>query len=352
VSYLERGRLVVQTVLRDISERVKAREELAEREQRFRDVVEAAGEYVWETDHEFSELLKNADAARYAAREADGNTYWFFSRELNTRALERLDMESALHRALARDEFVLHFQPVVHSAGATRPRLIGAEVLMRWRHPERGMLALGEFFPFAEQAGLMGALGGWLVERATGHIAAWGQGPAGGLWFALNVSAKELSRDRRFSDTLRGALHRNRLDGSRLALEISERSMQTGWDACTEALNAVAALGVALTIDDFGAGQSSLAALREMPVRKLKIDRSLVADLVAREDAGVIVQTVAAMAKGLGLSVAAEGVETEAQLARLRAAGCDEWQGRLYSEPLDADAFEALVSGVSRAASA
>ncbi|MBS0337630.1 MAG: EAL domain-containing protein [Proteobacteria bacterium] len=301
---------------------------------------------------EFSELLNNADAARYAAREADGNTYRFFSRELNSRALERLDMESALHRALAGDEFVLHFQPVVRSAGAAMPRVVGAEVLLRWQHPQRGLLAPGEFIPFAEQAGLMGALGDWLVERATAQVAQWEPGPSGGLWFALNVPAKEVFRDRRFSESLREALQRNRLDGSRFVLEISERSMQAGGDARIDALGAVAALGVALTIDDFGAGHSSLASLREMPVRKLKVDRSLVADLVAREDAAVIVQTVTAMARGLGLSVAAEGVETEAQLARLRAAGCDEWQGRLFSEPLDAAAFEALISGASRAASA
>jgi EAL domain-containing protein (putative c-di-GMP-specific phosphodiesterase class I) len=261
-------------------------------------------------------------------------------------------MESALHRALARDEFALQFQPVVRSVGAAPPRVVGAEILLRWRHPERGLLAADEFIRHAQQAGLTGVLGDWLVERATARVAAWKEGPAGGLWFALNVPAEEFSRDRRFSGSLRDALSRHRLDGPRFALEISERSVQAGGDAGVEALSAVAALGVSLTIDDFGAGHSSLASLREMPVRKLKIDRGLVADLVAREDAAVIVQTVAAMAKGLGLSVAAEGVETEAQLARLRAAGCDEWQGRLYSEPLDAAAFEALLSGASRAASA
>ncbi len=310
---------------------------------------------------DFFELLKNADAARFAAHEADGNTYRFFARELNTRAVERLEMENDLHAALARDEFILHYQPIVRGGGLSQAarggqggaaRIVGAEVLLRWMHPVKGLLAPEEFIPLAEQTGLMGALGAWLVEHACEQIAGWSEGPISGLWFALNVSIKEFSRDRSFADTLARAMRSNRLDGSRLSLEIAGRSVQHGGRQYLETLRAVAGLGVALTVDDFGTGQFNLAALRQLPVGKLKIDRGFVTDIATREDAGVIVQTFAAMAKGLGLAFAAEGVENPAQLARLLALGCEEWQGRLYSEPLDAAAFELLLSSVARAASA
>lgn len=298
---------------------------------------------------DFVELLKNADTARHAAREADGNTYRFFSRELNTRVVERLEMENDLHRALARDEFVLHFHPVIRGATGS---VVGAEVLLRWNHPKRGLLAPDAFIPFAEQTGLMGALGSWLIEHACQQVAAWSGGPAGALWFALNVSSKEFSRDQSFADALARALQANRLDPSRLWLEIAGRSVQHGGSEHLETLRAVAKLGVGLTIDDFGTGQFNLVALRELPVGKLKIDRRFVTDLGTREDAAVIVQTFAAMAKGLGLAFAAEGVETAAQLTRLQALGCEEWQGHLYSEPLDAAGFVQLLAAVRRAASA
>lgn len=298
---------------------------------------------------DFAELLKNADTARHAAREADGNTYRFFSRELNTRVVERFEIENDLHRALARDEFVLRFHPVIRGATGS---VVGAEVLMRWKHPTRGLLAPDAFIPFAEQTGLMGALGSWLIEHACRQVAAWSGGPAGSLWFALNVSSKEFSRGHGFADTLARALQTHRLDPSRLWLEIADRSVQHGGSEHLETLRAVADLGVGLTIDDFGTGQFNLVALRELPVGKLKIDRRFVTDLGTREDAAIIVQTFAAMAKGLGLVFAAEGVETPAQLTRLQALGCDEWQGHLYSEPLDARGFEQMISTVPRAATA
>lgn len=298
---------------------------------------------------DFVELLKNADTARHAAREADGNTYRFFSRELNTRVVERLEIENDLHRALARDEFVLHFHPVVRGATGS---VVGAEVLLRWNHPTRGLLAPDAFIPVAEQTGLMEALGSWLIEHVCHQVAAWSGGPAGSLWFALNVSSKEFSRDQSFADALARALQANRLDPSRLWLEIAGRSVQHGGSEHLETLRAVANLGVGLTIDDFGTGQFNLVALRELPVGKLKIDRRFVTDLGTREDAAIIVQTFAAMAKGLGLAFAAEGVETAAQLTRLQALGCDEWQGHLYSEPLDAAGFVQLLAAARRAASA
>jgi EAL domain-containing protein (putative c-di-GMP-specific phosphodiesterase class I) len=168
----------------------------------------------------------------------------------------------------------------------------------------------------------------------------------------MDVSAKGLARGRPFAQALGDALVSNRLDASRIALQVSERSLHFGGDVGSEILDEVARLGVALTVDEFGVGQSSLAALRRMPVSKLKIDARLVADIAKREDAAVIVRTAIAVGTGLGLSVAADGVETEAHLAGLRAAGCEEWQGGLFSEPLDADSFRNLLTTFSRAASA
>ena len=197
---------------------------------------------------------------------------------------------------------------------------------------------------------LAGAIGEWLIERSCERLGGWSEGPLAGLWFALNVSSNEFSRDRRFAEMLDKALRRNRVAGSKLVLEISERSVRGGRAGSLEAVRCLAELGIPLTIDEFGTGLSNLAALRKLPVSKLKIDRSLVADVATQGDAAVIVQTVAAMAKGLGLALSAAGVENAAQLTRLQALGCEEWQGSLYSEPLEAVAFEQLLASARRAA--
>ena len=305
---------------------------------------------------DFVELLKNADAARFAAREAGGNTSRFFSREFNVRALERLEMETDLHRAIAQGEFALRFQPIVRSGSGPKsavpaPTVVGAEVSLHWEHPVRGLLAPEAFMPLAEKCGLTGALGTWLIGRTCERIAGWREHPMSGLWFALNVSIKACSRDQGFAATLEQALHDNGLDASRLALELAEPSIQRGENEYLGTLRAIAGLGVALTIDELGTGQFDLAALTRMPVGKLKIDRRFVADLATREETATVVQTLAAMARELGLALAAEGVENAAQLERLQGLGCEEWQGRLYSEPLDAHAFERLLCAAPRAAS-
>lgn len=227
-------------------------------------------------------------------------------------------------------------------------RIVGAEVLLRWRHPTRGLLSPADFIPLAESTGQIGEVGAWLVERACERIGAWQSGPLAGLWFALNASVREFAPDRLYVERLARALLANRLQGSRLRLEIAERSVQGGRADNLEVLRAVAALGVELTIDDFGVAQSNLAYLRSLPLKKLKIDSSFVRDLGTQPDAAVIVQTVSAMAHGLGLEVAAEGVENSAQLERLAGMGCREWQGHLYSAPLEAREFERLFAPGAR----
>lgn len=297
----------------------------------------------------FDDLLRSAESAGLAASEAGGNTYRFYSPELNARAIERLEMENDLHRAFVRGEFVLQFQPVVRSGKqGEAPRILGAEVLLCWLHPGRGLIGSEAFLSVARQAGLVERLSEWVIDQVCERVAGWQAGPASGLWFAINASVKDLSSVRRLSGILGEALARHGLDGSKFVLEVGGRGVERDARAHHAALRAVVDLGVALAIEDFGTGQADLVALRQLPVSRVKIDRSLVSEIAIREDAGIIVKAVAAMARGLGLECVASGVENEAQLACLHAMGCDEWQGVLFSPPLDAGAFEALLQSSAR----
>ncbi len=297
--------------------------------------------------HDFNELLKNADAALSHAKETGRGGFRFFSPELNAKALERLTMENDLRRALVRGELVMHFQPVVSGRGA---KLVGAEALVRWRHPEKGLLPPDAFIPIAEESGLIGAVGEWTLQRALSQAGAWQRSLPGQPWVALNVSAHELADGEGFVARLREALQAGGVDGARIELEVTERVLMGNLAANVETLRRIGELGVRVAIDDFGTGYSSLAYLRQLPIDKLKIDRSFLRDLETSRDDATIVQTIAAMAKSLGLHVAAEGVENEGQLACLLALGCDEWQGHLCSEPLEAAEFERLLERRAAAA--
>jgi len=298
-----------------------------------------------EDGRDFSELLKNADTALYDAKEAGRDAFRFFSPALHTRAVERLALESDLRGALARSELQLHWQPVVRGEA-----IVGAEALVRWNHPQRGLLGPDAFIPQAEESGLIRAIGEWTQERALSQIGAWQRLLPGTPWFALNVSALELAQGEPYVARLRDALAAHGVAPERLELEVTERVLMTHLPETIETLRRLGALGVRLAIDDFGTGYSSLAYLRRLPIHKLKIDRGFLRELASSSGDAMIVETIAAMARGLGLQVAAEGVETEAQLERLRAVGCEEWQGHLYSEPLEAAAFERLALGGRKAA--
>ena len=293
----------------------------------------------------FAELLKNAEAALHAVKDAGGNAYRFFSPEMDTRAAERFALENDLRGALAREEFELHYQPVMQSVAGRPSVLVGAEVLLRWNHPVRGLLSPAEFIPLAESSGQIGALGAWMMEQACARIGAWREGALANLRFSLNVSAREFAPPGAFAARLARALRANGLRGEQLRLEVSEASIQLGRESDQVALREVAALGVDLVVDDFGVAQSSLARLRALPLKALKIDGGFVRKLGQDRDAEAIVQTIAAMAHGLGLGVCAEGVESEAQLARLKSIGCNEWQGHLCSEPVQAEEFERRYGG-------
>jgi diguanylate cyclase (GGDEF)-like protein/PAS domain S-box-containing protein len=296
---------------------------------------------------DFGELAKNAEAALQHAKERGRGTFSFYTPQLSTRAAERLRVENELRGALTRGELALHWQPVVRG----RSNIVGAEALVRWRHPTRGMLPPEEFVPLAEECGLIGQLGEWTLERALSQAGAWQRTLPGRAWFAVNVSAPELAQGDAFVDKLRGALAANGLEGSRLELEVTERVLVSHLDENVETMRRVGELGVRFAIDDFGTGYSSLAYLRRLPVDKLKIDRAFVKGIDSDAADEAIVRTIAALASTLGLTVAAEGVERKAQLERLLALGCEQWQGHHFSQPLAPVEFEALLRRSERKAS-
>jgi diguanylate cyclase (GGDEF)-like protein/PAS domain S-box-containing protein len=289
---------------------------------------------------DFSELLKNADAAMYHAKESGRGVFRFSSPALNARALERLRLENDLRGALARSELVLHWHPVVKG----KRKIVGAEALVRWLHPERGMLMPGDFVPLAEECGLIRQLGEWTLERALSQAGAWQRKLPGRAWYAINVSAPELAEGDAFVEKVRASLKANHLEGSCLEMEVTERVLMSNVEANMDTMRRIGALGVRFSVDDFGTGYSSLSYLRQLPIDKLKIDRSFLREIDSQPADEAIVRAIAVMAKSLGISVAAEGVESEAQRARLAALGCDEWQGHHFSTALEAEQFEKLFS--------
>jgi diguanylate cyclase (GGDEF)-like protein/PAS domain S-box-containing protein len=289
---------------------------------------------------DLAELLKNADAAMYHAKESGRGTFRFFSAALHARSVERLRLENELRGALARGELALHWQPVVRG----RRRTVGAEALVRWQHPERGLLMPGDFVPLAEECGLIRAVGEWTLERALAQAGAWQRAHPGRAWYAVNVSAPELAQGEAYVQRVAGALKTHGLPGSCLEIEVTERSLMSNLDGHVETLARIGELGVRFAIDDFGTGYSSLAYLRHLPVQKLKIDRSFLRSIDSDAADEAVVRAIAALGKALGIAVAAEGIEREAQLARLLALGCEEWQGHYFSAPLDATSFEAVLS--------
>jgi diguanylate cyclase (GGDEF)-like protein/PAS domain S-box-containing protein len=289
---------------------------------------------------DFVELLKNADAALYHAKESGKGTWRLFAPALNARAAERLRLENELRSALARGELVLHWQPVVQGRG----RLVGAEALVRWQHPERGLLAPEHFVPLAEECGLIRQVDDWTLERALSQAGAWQRRYGRGYWYAVNVSAPGLAQGAGYVEKLKSALRENELDGRHVELEVTERVLMASLAENVATFEAIGKLGVRFAVDDFGTGYSSLAYLRSLPIDKLKIDRSFLATIDSHAADAAIVRAITALAGTLGIAVAAEGVETAPQLERLLALGCEEWQGHYFSTPLETAGFEELLS--------
>jgi len=279
-------------------------------------------------------LMKNADAAMYHAKERGRGNYQYFSASLHSRAVERLSIETALRRALDRDEFELHFQPQVRMDDA---RVVGMEALLRWNHPEQGQIAPARFIRIAEESGLIVPLGEWALNAACAQVRRWldqGLTPAR---LAVNVSVGQLSRG--FVRSVSRILQQHRIDGSQLELEMTESLLMQQVDENVKLLRRLGDLGVQVALDDFGTGYSSLAYLKKFPIDALKIDRSFVRDIAEDPDDSAITAAVIAIGHHMQLRVVAEGVETAQQLGILRAMNCDEYQGYLFSRPVAAEIF-------------
>ncbi|MCZ4305151.1 EAL domain-containing protein [Zoogloeaceae bacterium G21618-S1] len=284
-------------------------------------------------------LLKNADAAMYSAKENGRNSYQFFTESLNERAQTRLTLENELRRALLREEFSLHFQPQFDLASG---RLVGAEALLRWQHPDRGMIPPEQFIPIAEETGLILSIGTWVLRHACSVAQTWRDKGLQDVSIAVNISALQVRRDV-LETTVLDALGSSGLPAHLLELEVTESALMANQDEATSTLAAIHSLGVKLAIDDFGTGYSSLAYLKRFKLDKLKIDRSFVRGLPDDAEDAHLTKAIIGIAHHMGMSVVAEGIETEAQAAFLTHLKCDLAQGYLYAKPLKPDAFRQLL---------
>jgi diguanylate cyclase (GGDEF)-like protein/PAS domain S-box-containing protein len=288
-------------------------------------------------------LIQNADKAMYHAKQNGCNNYQFFRDDMNVLVLERQAIEAQLQRALERGEFVLHYQPKVNLMSGA---ITGAEALVRWLHPQRGLMLPGRFMPVAEQSGLIVPIGRWVLREACMQVRGWDSQGLRLASIAVNISAQEFRREG-FVDGVRETLAETGLDPARLQLEITEIVLMRDAEASTVLLHQLKATGVQLAVDDFGTGYSSLSYLMEFPIDVLKIDPSFVREIDARSgdgDQASAVGAVIAMGSSLNQQVVAEGIEKSAQLSFLKDQQCQEGQGYLFSRPLSADAFETLLA--------
>jgi len=275
-------------------------------------------------------LLKNADIAMYRAKASGRNGFAFFSEALDQPQKERMLLGASLHRALELDQLLLLYQPKTSVATGA---MIGVEALIRWEHPERGLVAPEAFIPFAEETGLILAFGRWVLLTACRQAVAWQAQGLPPFAVAINLSARQFN-DPELASYILGALKETGLDPRLLELEITESVMVDQHERALETLREVKAMGVRVSIDDFGTGYSSLARLKKLPIDALKIDRSFVGDIAIDPDDAAITSAIIAMAHSLRLRVVAEGVETHEQARFLRDRGCDEMQGFLFGRPV------------------
>jgi diguanylate cyclase (GGDEF)-like protein/PAS domain S-box-containing protein len=284
-------------------------------------------------------LLKNADAAMFRAKEQGRNNSQFYTREMNTRSLARMIMEKHLRRALENGELEVHYQPQVD---LTNGRVNGREALLRWRNPELGMVSPAAFIPLAEETGLIGPIFEWVLEEACAQSQAWQEAGLPALTLAVNVSPTQF-RDRNLCAAIDRILRKTGLAPSCLEVEVTECMLMHNVESAMLIMKELKQLGIALAMDDFGTGYSSLSYLKRFPFDKLKIDISFVREVTTDPESAAIARAIIAMGHNLNLRVIAEGIETAGQLAYLRAHGCDDMQGFLFSRALPAAEFEALL---------
>jgi EAL domain-containing protein (putative c-di-GMP-specific phosphodiesterase class I) len=282
-------------------------------------------------------VIQQADAAMYRAKEQGRARFALFDESSGQRAMERLELEGALRRALERRELVIYYQPQV-SLGE-RFVVSGVEALVRWRHPERGLMGAGDFIPLAEESGLIVAIGRYVLESALGQLAVWRR-VRPEVTLSVNLSFHQLE-DVSLLSMLGGAIQATGVDPSALRLEIAESAIARCQEPAMAALQGLEAMGVGLAIDDFGTGALSLQTLRRLPIDTIKIDESV---LSVPSGERPVLGAAVGIGHALGLRVIAEGVETEQQLSDLRALGCDAAQGFLFSRPVPQDQLEQLFT--------
>jgi diguanylate cyclase (GGDEF)-like protein/PAS domain S-box-containing protein len=292
-------------------------------------------------------LIKNADMAMYHAKERGRGNFQFFEAEMNLKAVERQSMESELCRALKENEFLLHYQPKVNLETG---EITGVEALIRWEHPDRGLVLPSQFVPIAEDCGLIIPIGRWVMREACTQARAWQDAGLRHLRMAVNVSAVEF-RERGFVENVRTILSDTGLEARYLVLELTERVLMANAKSTAAVLDELKAMGVHLAVDDFGTGYSSLSYLRQFPIDVLKIDQSFVQQITSNTDDSTIITAIINMGRSLKHIVIAEGIETDEQRAYLQSHHCDEGQGFLFGRPVAAPQFGRLLQmGITSAA--
>ena len=283
-------------------------------------------------------LVRNADLAMYAAKE-EGVGYRFYTEEMNIKAIERLKLESSLRSALGRDEFVVYYQPLVNQEG----RILGMEALVRWQHPEMGLIPPSKFISLAEETGAIVPIGCWVLEAACRQARSLRENGHADLYVTVNLSARQL-REPSLVENILEVIDRVGLDPSALKLEVTESGVMEDPELAISTMQRLRAHGIGFSMDDFGTGYSSLSYLKRFPIDTLKIDRSFIIDALTDKGDQEIIKTIIVMAQNLAIETVAEGVETAEQQDFLCGQGCRVMQGYLYSQPLPADEFEALLN--------
>lgn len=289
--------------------------------------------------HDVDTLLKHADLAMYQAKDLGSGSFRFYDPGMNIQILERLLTESALQHALEKSELIIYYQPRVC---VIRKAIIGVEALVRWNHPEKGLIAPADFIPLAEEIGLISTIGEWVLRTACTQNRAWQEAGFPFIKMAVNLSAQQL-RSSRIEKTVQSVLADTGLDARYLELEITETGLMQNIELSFETLLSIRNMGVSIAIDDFGTGYSSLSQIKRLPVNTLKIDKSFIRDIANDRDDVAIVCATIAMAQHMDLSVVAEGVTASEQVRFLTRHHCNEMQGYLFSRPLPSDELEILL---------
>ena len=292
-----------------------------------------------EDGHTTEILIRNADTAMYHAKQQGKAAYQYYSAAMNAASVERLRIESGLRRAVEEGQFELHYQPQIDVRSGA---VLGAEALLRWKHPERGYVPPAQFIPIAEDTGLIVPIGEWVLEQACRQATEWQQAGLPPMRMSINVSAVQFRRTDLF-ETVHRTLKRTGFDPARLVLEITESAIMSVRERAVKPMDRLRKLGVSLALDDFGTGYSSLSYLNAFPINVLKIERSFVGELLKDKTTAKITEAIVSMARVLKLAVVAEGVENEAQLELLREYGCNEVQGFHFSRAVPAGEFAALL---------